>query len=180
MATEKNDILSQIKEIEAKKKQALLVKKVNELKIIAKKINELKAETEILLEEIGVSKEDGKRVIDFVNELDDVKLTERERETLRTKAKTSVITDRKEIEGELEKIITKVAVSGYANLAYRKNSDEKFNGYVTDHKIMMQTPPTGITWNGSSLNNVTCLAGDTHSMNAFTLQSGSKTLDIKL
>lgn len=97
---EDNDILSDIRELETRKRKALLAKKIVDLKKVAKRINELKAETELLFEELHLTKEDSKRVIDFVNELDEVKLTASEREAIRSRMKKGLQEDKESIEAQ--------------------------------------------------------------------------------
>ena len=165
------DILLDIRKIEARKKQALLAKKVSELKVLAKKINELKVESEYLIDEMGVSKEDAKRVVDFINELDDVKLTDEEKKEIRNKTKQSVATGRKEVEKEIEKFPPQVFPSNFSGFS-TSTMGVKSAGVVS--------PNWGTTTAGSydNMNKVYCSArGDAQCM---SLQSGTNSLDIKL
>jgi hypothetical protein len=74
MSKEKIDILEDVKNIEKKAKAKLLIETTIELKKKIKEITKLKLECDIALEEIGVSKEDSKRIIDFLKELPESKV----------------------------------------------------------------------------------------------------------
>lgn len=80
---EENDVLEQVKKVEKSIKAKILIDKIGELKKHAKQINELKECSIATLEELQLSKADVKRIIDYINELPDVKLTEREKADIR-------------------------------------------------------------------------------------------------
>jgi hypothetical protein len=83
MTDVKKDILDDIKKADKFIKAQLLIKKIGELKKLAKDVLLAKEKATIVLEEIGIKEKDIKRIIDFINESDDVKLTKVDREALR-------------------------------------------------------------------------------------------------
>ena len=96
------DILDEVKKVEKITKAQLLRKAIKKIKDYAREIVELKEKTEIELEEIGIKSEDIKRVIDFVNSLPDVQLTDNDKKELRNQVKKSVQSERKGVEKEIE------------------------------------------------------------------------------
>ena len=96
------DILDEIKKVEKITKAQLLRKAIKKIKDYAREIVELKEKTQIELEEIGIKDEDIKRVIDFVNSLPDVQLTENDKKDLRDSVKKSVQSEKKDVEKEIE------------------------------------------------------------------------------
>src|SRR5260221_12827623 len=78
------DVLDQVRRLEKFRKAQVLVESIEEIKELAKEVLELKEKTNVLLEEIGLSVEDIKRVIDYVNSL--VKLTTSDKKRIREQA----------------------------------------------------------------------------------------------
>ena len=74
--TKELDVLDHLKRVEAKVKQAVVVKMVGEIKRMASQVLELKEKCTAVLTEVGLSAEDVKRVIDFVNNLPSVQLND--------------------------------------------------------------------------------------------------------
>jgi len=97
------DILDEVKKIEKITKAQLLRKAVRKIKNYAREILELKEKTLIELEEIDIAKGEIKKVIDFVNSLPDVQLTENDKKELRDEVKKSVKEERSDVEKEVEK-----------------------------------------------------------------------------
>jgi len=98
-----DDILSQIKEVERIKKQVLLMRSIKQLRIIAKKVLSAKKEMDYLLEELFLSKEDKKRVIDFINSQEDVQLNKSEKKNIKDQVKKELEGEKKKIEEQEEK-----------------------------------------------------------------------------
>lgn len=98
----KPDILDQIKRAELAIKQATLIKMMGDVKRMASQVLELKEKCTAMLSEIGLSADDVKRVIDFVNNLSSVQLNDADRETIRKWAKDEVQGKRKDIEKKIE------------------------------------------------------------------------------
>jgi len=91
----KPDILDDIKNMEKLVKVRTLQKAMSSIKEKARKILELKEETTAILDSLEISSEDSKRIIDFVNSLTEVKLTEDDKKSIRDRVK-STIKDSKE------------------------------------------------------------------------------------
>jgi len=81
------DILDEVKKIEKMVQVAALRKMLVDIKKKARQILELKEETTYVLDELGISTEDSKRIIDFVNSLGEVKLSEEDKKDLRQRVK---------------------------------------------------------------------------------------------
>jgi len=133
------DVLDTIKEAEKKTKARVLLKSLTEIKGMTRSILELKEKTIIMLEEIGMSEEDIKRVIDFVNSV--VILSE---------------SDKKDIRDNIKKELSKV----------KERADEKviegfvraldYYGYDQSIVSSLNTPtnvtvPIGSVWVGNTL-----------------------------
>lgn len=97
------DILDEVRKIEKITKAQLLRKAVKKIKEYAREIVELKEKTLIELEEIGIAESEIKKVIDFVNSLPDVQLTDNDKKELRDEVKKSVKEERSDVEKEVEK-----------------------------------------------------------------------------
>lgn len=97
------DVLDQIKEIERMVKAQTLIKILSTLKQNAREILELKEETTALLEELGISETDSKRIIDFINNSSEVQLTEKDKKDIREEVKTVVSAKKKISQEEFEK-----------------------------------------------------------------------------
>lgn len=175
------DILDQVKKVEKAIKAKVLIKKIGELKKIAKEVNELKEEMVATLEELGLSDKDIKRVIDFINELPDVKLTDREKKEIRETAQADVEETKAKEESEVEKMdITKLI--GLSNMPtgnfvnaigqYHPNNDKVWaKGNDFGNGVLMAT--AGMTYNyAESLN------GD--SQFTLTCSNGKDSVNVKL
>ena len=87
---QKTDILEDVKRAEKKVKAKLLLKKISELKEIAYEVNKLKAKMQIILEELDVSDKDAKRVIDYINEKSEVKLSDEDKRAIKKEVREDV------------------------------------------------------------------------------------------
>lgn len=106
--TEKtHDILEDLRGAEKAVKAQLLVKQLSVLKGLARDIFEAKEQSVMILEEIGVNKEDVKRIVDFVNSMPSVQLTENDFKDLREKVKSNLSSDRKKVEQKVEESMEK-------------------------------------------------------------------------
>jgi hypothetical protein len=88
---EKEDVLKEIKDAEKKIKAKKLSLAIERIKETAHKILEMKTFCVMMLEEVGISEEDQKRVIDFVNELPGTKLQEEDKMMLRQEARREIL-----------------------------------------------------------------------------------------
>jgi len=106
------DILDQVKGIEKMIKVNLLMKSISRLKKMAREINEIKAEGTMMLEEIGISKEDIKRIIDFVGDTPEVQLSDEDKKDLRGKVRRSLKEKREKVKEKIEN----TPIGGGANM----------------------------------------------------------------
>jgi hypothetical protein len=132
----KHDILDQIKKAEIVVKQALLVKMLGMVKQMSHDVLELKEKCTAILTEVGLSSEDVKRVIDFVNNLSSVQLNDSDREIIRKWAKDEVQGKRKDIEKKIEDKI------------------KPFDYFVTSQNLGVVTTDGGIYSSGSGVNHL--------------------------
>jgi len=95
-------ILDEIKKVEKITKRNLLLKQLVKIKKLSKEILEDKKKCELLLQEIGIKSDDIKKVIDFVNNLPEVQLSEEDIRELKREIKGKVVEEKKDVE---EKII---------------------------------------------------------------------------
>jgi glutamyl/glutaminyl-tRNA synthetase len=98
----KVDILEDIKNAEMITKKLVLIKVLGELKTLAKTVLEAKEKCSALLAEAGVSAEESKRVIDFINSKSSVQLTKADKEKIEDWAKSKIEGERKTVERKLE------------------------------------------------------------------------------
>ena len=96
------DILDEVKAAESATRKIMLIKTLGQLKKMAKDVLELKEKTQALISELGISAEDSKRLIDFINNLSAVKLTESETKAAQDWAKQQVAGKRKDAEEKVE------------------------------------------------------------------------------
>jgi len=87
----KPDVLEDVKEVDRKIRAKILYKKIGDIKEWAKEIATLKEKTELLLEELGVEKEDIKRLIDYATNSPEAQLTDADKKDLRETVKKEVI-----------------------------------------------------------------------------------------
>ncbi len=97
-----HDILDDVRKAEKAIKMQLLVKQLAVLKGLAREILEAKAKSEMILQDIGVSEADIKRVIDFVNSSPEVQLTEEDKKELRDEIRSDGQEARKEVQKKIE------------------------------------------------------------------------------
>jgi len=97
------DVLDEIREVDKAVRRALLIKVLSHLKYISRKILRYKLLISEELKAMGMSDEDTKRIIDFINESTEVKLTDEEKKEIQRDAKDSIRDKKKSIEGEMEK-----------------------------------------------------------------------------
>lgn len=97
------DILDEIKIAEKMIKRAMLLKTIGKLKKIAREILEAKEESNALLEAIGIDSKDAKRIIDFVNNLPEVRLTEKDKQKIVDEIQHDTEKGKKEVRDALEK-----------------------------------------------------------------------------
>jgi hypothetical protein len=107
-----SDILEDVKKYEKALKVRCIVKSMEQIKKMAHEVLELKDKSISLFKEFGLADEDIKRLIDFVNSLSDVKLSEDDHKGTKEWAKKEANSLRKEIEKvSSNKIIEKVVHS---------------------------------------------------------------------
>jgi hypothetical protein len=108
------DVLDNIKKVEKAIKAKILIEKIGELKKYAKEINVLKEQSLATLEELNLSEKDVKRVIDYINELPDVKLTEREKNDIHDE----ISDDMTENKTSNEKVFRNINVDKFLNTPF--------------------------------------------------------------
>ena len=96
------DILDEVRAAESATRKIMLIKTLGQLKKMAKDVLELKEKTQALISELGISADDSKRLIDFINNLSAVKLTESEVKASQEWAKLQVAGKRKDAEEKVE------------------------------------------------------------------------------
>lgn len=96
----KNNILEDLKKIEDTSNKELLIKTLKELKAKAKEVYKLKLETQSWLDLFDLTPEDKKSIIDWINNLPDVKLSEEEKNEIKKQIekKFKIIKEQKEEE----------------------------------------------------------------------------------
>ena len=99
---EKVDVLDQVKKLEKVKKAQLLLESISDIKERAKKVLILKEEVNVLLEEIGLSKTDAKKIVDYVNSK--VELTKSDKDSIRER----MLEKKGEVEEEVEEKLRKI------------------------------------------------------------------------
>lgn len=105
------DVLEQVKKIDKAVKAKLLIEKISIIKEFAREVNELREKSNAMLEELGLSPKDIKRVIDYVNELPEVKLSERDKIEIRDEMHNNISVEKTKTEKSLrdvdiEKLLT--------------------------------------------------------------------------
>jgi macrodomain Ter protein organizer (MatP/YcbG family) len=130
---EEVDVLEQVKKVEKAIKAKILIEKIGELKTIAKEINELKEQSLATLEELQLSEKDMKRIIDYINELPDVKLTDKEKQKIRDEISEEMTGEKEENEKsfrdiDIEKFMKAAPFVGYS---YSNTVDSSTTGFST-------------------------------------------------
>lgn len=97
-----NDILDDVKKEESRIKRVLFLQQFNRMKELAHRRLRLQEELRTTCEQLGLSKTDTKRVIDFINEGDDVKLTERDIGEIESLVRDKLAGRKKELFEEIE------------------------------------------------------------------------------
>ena len=161
----KPDVLEDIKRIDRAVRAKTLAQVLSTLKAKAHEILELKEKTNALLEAAGVSAEDAKRIIDFVNSLDDVQLSDEEKRKLREDARNEIAGVKKQAEKKVNE--SPVVTSGYVNvpaLTTTAGSETLGYGYYQSVGTWPHKENVGYSMSTSSVN----------------LCSGSSSLAVKL
>jgi|SRR5882672_11540438 len=96
-----SDFLDEFKQVERAIRARALAKMLSTLKEKAHEILELKEYTNAVLEELGVEEADCKRLIDWVNSLEQVKLSKSDKESIRENSRRDVRKERKEAEKKM-------------------------------------------------------------------------------
>ena len=97
MTKKRKNILENIKNAEIRVKQALLLKEIAKLKDILKEILEKQEYCKLVLQELGVKKSDIKKILSFLNSLEDVRLDRIDIERLKKEIKTRLSQEKREI-----------------------------------------------------------------------------------
>ena len=114
--TGKENILDQVCEAEKVIKTHLLVKRMVDFKNLARQVLEAKEESRLMLSDIGINEEDAKRVIDFVNALPEIQLSEEDKRDIWGRVREEGKKARQEVQEKIEK--SPVVFTG---LTYEKN-----------------------------------------------------------
>lgn len=102
MAKEETTAFDHLKKIEEVKKKQLMAKILTKIKELAKDIQENKELCNLYLDEISTDEKEKKQIIDWINNLSDVKPDDERMAELRDKAKGKFKEDKKTIEREVE------------------------------------------------------------------------------
>jgi uncharacterized protein YoxC len=129
------DILDQVRNAEKVLKTHLLLKQLQVIKKLAKEVLITKEKTKMILEDIGLKEEDVKKVIDFVNSLPEVQLSETEIKELKEDVKDEGKKERQTIQKKIEESpLTFTGASGSltsANCYYAGTTGNGMNAYDT-------------------------------------------------
>jgi hypothetical protein len=162
--TKKPDILEDIKKIDKAVRAKALANLLSTLKEKAKEVLVLKEETNNLLEAIGVSADDTKRVIDFVNSLDDVQLSESEKRKLKDEAKEEVKTIKQRAEKKVNE--SPMATVSYVNVI---------------PATLTTTTDSNLSWIKTNVGTTGAVGYTTSSSNNLaTFSSGNKSVSLKV
>ncbi len=140
------DVLDQIKAIELATRKKLLLNVLSDLKEKAKQILTLKEESIALLEAISLSEKDQKRVIDYVNNLEEISLTEVEKKEIRTRTKEQMKKEKKEVEKKIQSDPASAWIMNYGQTNYPKMPV----GATTTNEIYAGETSTNGPWHTSS------------------------------
>ncbi len=94
--------LQQMKGIEDKREKARILKVLSRLKEIARRVQEDKERCTLYLQEVCKDVKEQKQVIDWINSLDDVALSEEAKADLQDEIKQSLVKEKKEIERKMD------------------------------------------------------------------------------
>jgi hypothetical protein len=168
------DLLDEVKQIERAIRAKALAKMLTTLKEKAHEILELKEYTNAVLEELGVEEADKKRLIDWINSLDQVKLSKNNKESIRDNASKDVHKERKEAEKKIPDVYSGRLVD-YTLAAESSRGLPANNSFVTTTGM----PTTigagyiGTSYTAPAFNYV---AAD----NSYNFNSGLNSLNVKL
>lgn len=158
---EMEDVLDQIKAIERAVKAQTLMKILSSLKKYAREILVLKEKTTIMLEELGISDTDAKRIIDFINNSSEVQLSETDLKKIREEMKETVSEKKSESQEVIEKKMTTLLGNttstyplNFVGYSQVQNADFKFPNYKVGQSYRSNEPMLLSTANAmlSSLN----------------------------
>lgn len=94
--------LQQMKGIEEKREKARILKILSKLKETARRVQEDKERCSIYLAEVCKDAKEQKQVIDWINSLDDVALSDEDKAALRDDLKASLLQEKKTIERRMD------------------------------------------------------------------------------
>jgi uncharacterized protein YjiS (DUF1127 family) len=174
--TKEVDVLDQVKKIDKAVKAKLLIEKIAILKQYAREVNELREKSVANLEELGLSKKDIKRIIDYINELPEVKLSEKDKEAIRDEVNEELTEEKQTAEKSLREVdIEKLIGSGTGM------SISGTNGWYTTSDNVTFTSTSDLIGNDSSMANVMYLASANDSSFMATIDNGKgDSLQVKL
>lgn len=132
--TKQLNVLDEIKKVEQTVRRRALARAIGDMKDKAKKILELKEETVAMLEALGISDVDSKRVIDFLNSCPDVQLTENDKKSIRERANDNA----KKQKQEVVKKINDAPIT-YDNLTYPAYTYTTGSSTIMDDKFYTST-----------------------------------------
>lgn len=96
------DILDEVKTIEKMTKRYLIIKTLGSLKKKARQVLEMKEECTFTLAELGIDEKDVKRIIDFVNNLPEVQMTDEDRKELKERCRRILKDEKEKIEKKMD------------------------------------------------------------------------------
>lgn len=164
--TQEVDVLDQVKKIDKAVRAKLLIEKIALLKKYAREVNELKEKSMIVLEELGLSDKDMKRIIDYVNELPEVKLSERDKKDLRDGIHEEMSEEKNEVEKTLREVDLEKLIGSSTTSTW--NMGEAYN-----------CTSAGVG-DGMGLSSSLFLANANNASYVATIRSGDDELEIKL
>lgn len=95
--------LDGLKEIEKRQQQILLNKSLIRLKKLCKEVLENKERTTVLLQLLGIDNTEAKSIIDRINSLGSVQLTDEEKKDILDEERDEIASSKKKVETEMEK-----------------------------------------------------------------------------
>lgn len=98
------DILDEVKTIEKMTKRYLIIKTLGSLKKKARQVLEMKEECTFTLAELGIDEKDVKRIIDFVNNLPEVQMTDEDRKELKERCRRILKDEKEKIEKKMDEV----------------------------------------------------------------------------
>ena len=101
---ENKSVLDDLKKIEEQKKKNLLIKSLNKLKEKAREVMTIKEETNAILNNLWLSTKEQKQIIDWINSLDDVQLSNDDRKEIADEMKEEMKEEKEVINKKTEEI----------------------------------------------------------------------------